>query len=112
MDREVIRMLANSGLLTVQKGVGTFVVKATPDKESFSDRLSRAASKDVDDIRQLLEVHIAKNAAIHRNQAQFDEMKFFSNARIQASLQGILKPASRPASTFTCSLPKRPAMKS
>ena len=75
--REAIRMLANLELLTVQKGVGTFVAEATPDKESFSDRLSRAASKDVDDIRQLLGVHIAKKAAIHRTQAQLDEMKSF-----------------------------------
>ncbi len=104
--REAIRMLANSGLLTVQKGVGTFVTEAIPDKESFSHRLSPAASKDIDDIRVLLDVYIAKKAAIHRTQAQLDEMKSFLNARIQASLQGDIEACVQADINFHLSIAK------
>lgn len=86
--REAVRMLANSGLLTVQQGIGTFVADSTDDRESLAERLNRAASEDIDEIRQLLEVQIAKKAAINRTQAQLDQMEFFLNARIQASMDG------------------------
>lgn len=86
--REAVRMLANSGLLTVQQGIGTFVADSIDDRESLAERLNRAASEDIDEIRQLLEVQIAKKAAINRTQVQLDQMEFFLNARIQASIDG------------------------
>lgn len=86
--REAVRMLANSGLLTVQQGIGTFVADCIDDRESLAERLNRAASEDIDEIRQLLEVQIAKKAAIKRTQVQLDQMEFFLNAQIQASIDG------------------------
>ena len=86
--REAVRMLVNSGLLDVQQGIGTFVANNIDDKESLYERLSRAASEEIDEIRQLLEVHIAKKAAMNRTQLQLDEMELFLRTRIQASTDG------------------------
>lgn len=86
--REAIRMLAHSGLLNVQQGIGTFVTDTIDEKESLAERLNRAASEDIDEIRQLLEVHMATKAAINRTQVQLDQMESFLNARIQASVDG------------------------
>lgn len=81
-------MLANSGLLTVKQGIGTFIADRVDDRESLTERLNRATSEDIDEIRQLLEVHIAKKAAINRTQVQLDQMESFLKVRIQASIDG------------------------
>jgi DNA-binding FadR family transcriptional regulator len=86
--REAVRMLANSGLLSVQQGIGTFVADPIDNRESLAERLNRAASEDIDEIRQLLEVHMATKAAINRTQVQLDEIESFLNDRVRASIDG------------------------
>src|ERR1700761_8723653 len=63
--REAIKLLANSGLLRVQQGVGTFVEPITSNREPMDLRLKRANVKDLDEVRQLLEMKIAEKAAIN-----------------------------------------------
>jgi len=52
--REAIRILANSGQLSVRQGSGTFVEQQTGIAEPLSIRLKRADTKDLDEVRQLL----------------------------------------------------------
>jgi DNA-binding FadR family transcriptional regulator len=74
--------------LSVQQGIGTFVADPIDNRESLAERLNRAASEDIDEIRQLLEVHMATKAAINRTQVQLDEIESFLNDRVRASIDG------------------------
>lgn len=65
--REAIKILANSGLLKVMQGVGTFVEEVSGSRESMDQRLKRAAIKDLDEVRRLLEMKIAEKAALNRS---------------------------------------------
>ena len=58
--REAIKILTNCGLLRVLQGIGTFVENATGIKEPLSQRLKRADWKDLDEVRQLLEMRLQK----------------------------------------------------
>ena len=73
--REAIKILANSGLLRVQQGLGTFVDNPTGSKEPLGQRLKRADIKDLDEVRQLLEMKIAEKAALNRTAADLKKMK-------------------------------------
>ncbi|MVM33461.1 FCD domain-containing protein [Spirosoma sp. HMF4905] len=86
--REAVKMLVNAGLLRVQQGVGTFIEQNPVSNETLHQRLKRAESKDIDEVRQLIEVKIAQKAAINRTQQQLDQIEEFLNQRIQASLDG------------------------
>lgn len=86
--REAVRMLANSGLLRVQQGLGTFINEFVEENETLHQRLSRAAARDIDEVRQLLEVKIAQKAALNRTVRQLDEIEGFLNERIQAAQEG------------------------
>lgn len=66
--REAIKILANSGLLRVQQGIGTFVEQIVESREPMSQRLKRANIQDLDEVRQLLEMKITEKAAIHRTE--------------------------------------------
>jgi DNA-binding FadR family transcriptional regulator len=104
--REAVRMLANSGLLRVQQGVGTFINEYVEDSESLHQRLQRAAAKDIDEVRQLLEVKIAQNAAIHRTQQQLDEIEGFLNERIETAHQGKIEECIQADINFHVSIAK------
>ena len=61
--REAIKILVNSGLLSVQQGVGTFVENQIADREPLGTRLKRADYGELDEVRKLLEIKIAQKAA-------------------------------------------------
>jgi DNA-binding FadR family transcriptional regulator len=82
--REAIRALSNSGILSVQQGVGTFVASVV-GKESVAQRLKRARAQDVDEVRQLMEVRIAEKAALNRSRADLTEMSKYLSARKKAA---------------------------
>lgn len=88
--REAIRILVNSGLLRVQQGVGTFVEDTSGIKEPLSQRLKRADTRDVDEVRQLLEMKIAEKAADHRTEEDISKIKHFLELRTQAAQAGLL----------------------
>jgi DNA-binding FadR family transcriptional regulator len=73
--REAVRILANSGVLRVQQGLGTFVEEQTGIVEPLPQRLKRAQFEDLDEVRQLLELKIAQKAALNRNEQDIEQMK-------------------------------------
>jgi DNA-binding FadR family transcriptional regulator len=88
--REAVKSLANSGLVRVQQGVGTFVEPATANREPMDQRIKRANSQDLDEIRQLLEMKIAEKAAANRTEKDIAGIKTHLAARKQAALDGLL----------------------
>ncbi|MEO5889506.1 MAG: FadR/GntR family transcriptional regulator [Ferruginibacter sp.] len=66
--REAIRILANTGLLKVQQGLGTFVEMQNGTPLQWYHRLQNSNAKDLNEVRQLLELKIAEKAAVNRTQ--------------------------------------------
>lgn len=89
--REAMKVLANSGLLRIQQGVGTFVQEVTSTREPMDQRLQRASLKDLDEVRQLLELKIAEKAAINRSEDDIIAMKQHLAARMKAANEGLLE---------------------
>ncbi|WP_255486898.1 FadR/GntR family transcriptional regulator [Mucilaginibacter sp. SP1R1] len=79
--REAIRILANSGLLRVQQGVGTFIEAHAGITEPLHQRLKRAEAQDLDEVRQLLEMKIAEKAAANHTEAQIKKIKAMLDKR-------------------------------
>ncbi len=73
--REAIRILSNSGMLSVRQGLGTFVSSRYATSEPIGSRFGRADASDLDDIRQILEMKIAEKAALNRTKADLREIK-------------------------------------
>jgi DNA-binding FadR family transcriptional regulator len=73
--REAIRILANSGLLRVQQGVGTFIEAPAGITEPFHQRLKRAEAPHLDEVRRLLEMKIAEKAAANRTNDDLKKIK-------------------------------------
>lgn len=88
--REAIKILANSGLLRVQQGVGTFVEKVTTSREPMDQRLKRADVEDLDEVRQLLEMKIAEKAALSRTEQDIVIIKQHLENRKRMALEGLL----------------------
>src|ERR1700761_9219580 len=88
--REAIKILANSGLLRVQQGSGTFVENVTGSKEPFEQRLKRADMHDLNEVRELLEIKIAEKAASNRTDKDIVKMKAYLNERKKAAAKGLL----------------------
>lgn len=89
--REAIKSLTNSGLLRVQQGIGTFVEQQTANREPMEQRLKRANVKDLDEVRQLLEMKIAEKAAINRTEKDIIAIKSHLDARKQAGVDALIE---------------------
>jgi DNA-binding FadR family transcriptional regulator len=89
--REAIRILANSGLLRVQQGVGTFIEEHSGITEPLHQRLKRAEAKDLDEVRQLLEMKIAEKAAANHTAKDIKNIKAMLDKRKAALQSGILE---------------------
>lgn len=89
--REAIKILANSGLLRVQQGIGTFVEQSTSNREPMEQRLKRANIQDLDDVRQLLEMKIAEKAAMNRTDSDIITIKAHLESRKKAAAAGLLE---------------------
>jgi DNA-binding FadR family transcriptional regulator len=89
--REAIKILTNSGLLRVQQGVGTFVEQVSANREPMDQRLKRANVKDLDEVRQLLEIKIAEKAALNRTEKDVEAMKAHLADRKVAAQAGLLE---------------------
>jgi DNA-binding FadR family transcriptional regulator len=79
--REAVRILANSGVLRVQQGVGTFVEASTGIEEPFPQRIKRATIDDLDEVRQLLEMKIAQKAAVNRTAEDIEKIAVYLKKR-------------------------------
>jgi DNA-binding FadR family transcriptional regulator len=84
--REAVRILANSGVLRVQQGLGTFVQASTGIEEPFPQRIKRAAMDDLDEVRQLLEMKIAQKAALNRTPEDIEKMEVYLKKRKEAAV--------------------------
>jgi len=93
--REAIRILANTGSLSVRQGSGTFVELQEGISEPLSQRLRRADAGDLDEVRQLLEVKIAEKAAMHRSKKDIARMKELLQKRDAAAKAGDTEAAIR-----------------
>lgn len=71
--REAIKTLSNAGILRVQQGAGTFVCNIE-NNEPLDQRLRRAARLEVNQVRSLLEIEIAKLAAQFRDEQDLDHI--------------------------------------
>ncbi len=87
--REAIRILANTGILRVQQGLGTFVEIENGTPVPWYQRLQNANSKDLHEVRQLLELKIAEKAAINRTQKDINQMSFFLKKRLAAAQENL-----------------------
>lgn len=83
--REAIRILANTGVLRVQQGSGTFVEPQQPIAEPLHKRLERAKSHELNEVRQLIELKIAEKAAQYRTKKDIERMKHFLKLRHEAA---------------------------
>ncbi|NRF38102.1 FadR/GntR family transcriptional regulator [Pedobacter foliorum] len=88
--REAIKILANSGLLRVQQGIGTFVDQAIANREPMELRLKRANVKDLDEVRQLLEMKIAELAAHNRTESDIIAIRAHLGNRKRAAKAGLI----------------------
>lgn len=86
--REAIKILANSGLLRVQQGVGTFVESLAASREPMDQRLKRANVQDLDEVRQLLEMKIAEKAALNRTDSDIIAIRHHLANRKRAASEG------------------------
>lgn len=89
--REAMKILANSGLLRIQQGLGTFVESLNSTREPMNQRLMRANVQDLDEVRQLLEMKIAEKAAINRTEDDITAMKEHLENRMIAANEGKLE---------------------
>ncbi|HEV2482595.1 MAG TPA: FCD domain-containing protein [Puia sp.] len=86
--REAIRILANTGLVTVRQGSGTMVEAQRGIAEPLPQRLKRAAADDLDEVRQLLEMKIAEKAALLRTRKDITKMQSLLEQRNSAARNG------------------------
>lgn len=81
--REAIKTLSNAGILRVQQGAGTFVC-SIENNEPLDKRLRRAARLEVNQVRSLLEIEIAKLASQFRDEQDLDTITAALTDRSQA----------------------------
>jgi len=79
--REAVKLLVNSGYVSVQQGIGTSVISISGN-EALDSTIEKANFTDLLEVRQLLEARIAEKAALHRTSRDI--------ARINQQLKGRL----------------------
>ncbi|GMA98534.1 FadR/GntR family transcriptional regulator [Pelosinus sp. IPA-1] len=89
--REAIRVLSNTGLLDVRQGDGTYVLARCRDVEPFEQRLRRASLLEIYEVRQLLEMEIAKRAATLRTEEHLNVMRESLRKRIDSQKAGNIR---------------------
>lgn len=82
--REAVRVLVKAGLLEVRQGDGTYVLDKTINPEPLEHRLRRAAILEVYEVRRILELEIAKLAALRRTDDDLAHMRESLNKRREA----------------------------
>jgi DNA-binding FadR family transcriptional regulator len=87
--REAIRMLANTGLVRVQQGIGTFVEMQNGTPIPWYNRLQNSTSKDLNEVRQLLELKIAEKAAVNRTQKDITILAKLLKKRLNAAQKNL-----------------------
>lgn len=85
--REAMRVLANRGLVDIRHGEGTFVASRTL-RQSFEERLERAALEDIYEARMFIERPLAELAAQRRDARDIAAMRKALRNRTRAIRSG------------------------
>ena len=80
--REAIKFLSIQGILSVQQGVGTFVVSKNAH-ETLDSQMNKAQIEEVQEVRSLLDSKIAAKAAINRTEEDLETIKKYLDLRNQ-----------------------------
>ena len=80
--REAIKILSIQGILSVQQGVGTFVVSKNAH-ETLDSQMNKAQIEEVQEVRSLLDSKIAAKAAINRTEKDLKTIKKYLDLRNQ-----------------------------
>jgi len=91
--REAVKILVNSGFLRVQQGVGTFVEENSGFNEPLSHRMKRASAQSIADVRQILEMKVAEQAATHRTGNDISKLEHFLSKRNKAADKNLVTEA-------------------
>ena len=83
--REALRILENSGIITVKHGIGSFVTSQTSQTTSLATQLMNASQTEVKEVRELLEIKIVEKAALNRTQTDITTITSFLKKRNQAA---------------------------
>ncbi|PIF43360.1 DNA-binding FadR family transcriptional regulator [Chryseobacterium sp. 52] len=78
--REAIKILSIKGVLSVQQGVGTFVISKNI-QESLETQINKAEIEEVYEVRSLLDSKIASRAAIYRTEEELKMIKMYLDLR-------------------------------
>ncbi|CAN5225702.1 hypothetical protein BH09BAC6_BH09BAC6_13620 [soil metagenome] len=89
--REAVKILVNSGFLSVRQGVGTFVEDNTGINEPLFQKLKRADVKSIDEVRKLLEMKIAESAAMNRTGNDISKLEHFLRKKTKAAEDNLLE---------------------
>jgi len=89
--REAVKILVNSGFLRVQQGIGTFVVDSSGINEPLGQRLKRASSKSIDEVREILEMKIAEKAGMNRTGNDISKLEHALKKRTKAANEGLVE---------------------
>ncbi len=83
--REAVKILVNSGFLRVQQGIGTFVEDSSGINEPLGQRLKRASAKNINEVREILEMKIAEKAAMNRTGNDISKLEHALKKRTKAA---------------------------
>ena len=89
--REAVKILVNSGFLRVQQGIGTFVEDTTGINEPLGQRLKRASAKNIDEVRNILEMKVAEKAAANRTGNDISKLEHFLKKRTKAANENLVE---------------------
>jgi DNA-binding FadR family transcriptional regulator len=89
--REAVKLLVNSGFLRVQQGIGTFVEDSSGINEPLGQRLKRASAKNINEVREILEMKIAEKAAMNRTGNDISKLEHFLKKRTQAANDNLIE---------------------
>lgn len=88
--REAIKILAQSGFLKVQQGLGTFVI-STVGNDELTDKIENANFAEVFEVRQILELKIIEKSAENRSEDQVIILRQKLEERMLYATQGKLQ---------------------
>jgi len=88
--REAIKFLSIQGILSVQQGVGTFVVSKNAH-ETLDSQMNKAQIEEVQEVRSLLDSKIAAKAAINRTEEDLETIKKYLNLRTRFAEENLAK---------------------
>jgi DNA-binding FadR family transcriptional regulator len=82
--REAVRVLVHAGLLEKKQGFGTYLKHGAMIQEPLDSRLRRAEIMEVYEVRQMMELEIARLAAERRDEDDLAAIKEHLDTRNQA----------------------------